>query len=151
MANGLLKVKDNQWQVDPALDTFDPSVGLPKKISPARMRWDARMEHDPMNYFNVFFPRRLIEHLAEWSNEESFDLKEQVTVMGVDKYVACILAMTLQPHNNMKDYWKAQDDSFRSGGDFFKKTRMSQSAFDDVRKKISYGPKTAMDKSFEGF
>ena len=72
----LLKVKDNQWRVDPDLDTFDPSVGLPKHTSPARMRWDGRMEHDYTSYFNIFFPRRLIEHLAEWTNADISVLEE---------------------------------------------------------------------------
>ena len=55
--------------------------------------------------------------------------------MDVDKYVACILAMTIQPHKNIKEHWQPQNDSFISGGDFFRKTGMSLSAFEDVRKK----------------
>ena len=52
--------------------------------------------------------------------------------MDLDKYLACILAMTLHPRSNVKDYWRVQDDSFSAGGNFYKKTGMSQSAFDNV-------------------
>ena len=101
--------------------------------------------------FRCVFPRRLIEHLAEWTNAEIEDFNEHITVMDLDKYIACILAMTLQPRINMKDYWKPQNGSFRGGGNFYKWTGMSRIAFDNVRKKMLYGPKTSHDKSFDGF
>ena len=51
----------------------------------------------------------------------------------------------------MKDYWRPQDKSFRLGGDFSSKAGMCRNAFDNVRKKNSYGPKASNEKSFDDF
>jgi hypothetical protein len=73
-----------------------------------------------------------------------------LTVSDVQKYVACILAMTIHPRSNIKGFWRPMDNTLRSGSNFTAKIGMSKNAFEAVRKKISYGPRHAIFKTFDG-
>jgi hypothetical protein len=52
----LLEVKNRKWEENRALDPIDASAELGKYLLKPRVRWDGRMHHSCLEYFDLFFP-----------------------------------------------------------------------------------------------
>ena len=91
----------------------------------------------------------MISQLVEWSNDPLDDEKAEISVPDVQRYLACILAMSLQPEINIKDYWNDTDTDFTAARRFTQKIGMSYKKFSEVRKRLTVGPKQDVSKTFD--
>jgi hypothetical protein len=97
-----------RWYEDVSLDSLDCREELNRHVFKARIKHalskDRVSDYMSIEYFELFLPRVILLQLVEWSNIEIEDPSEKICLAKLHRFIACILAMTLQPESNIERY-----------------------------------------------
>ena len=144
-----LKVGENTWYENPALDVHDPRAGMPCYTLPPRMVWTAAGVKMPMDYFNIFVPESFLEGIVSATNDNIEDENDHIHTWDLRRFIAAMYAMTLVRRSNIHDYWNIVDDTFVPASEFGSRIQMCYNRFSFIRKHLRFGPEDSSDKGFE--
>jgi len=104
-----------------------------------------------VDYFELLIPSSILSQLVAWTNDTIHYKCSQICLTNVQKYVASILAMSLQLENNIKRYWSTADTQFTRARNFTRCIGLSYNSFSDISKVLQIRPFQEQTKTFNGF
>ena len=129
-ADELLLVKDVQWQ---SVDSVKENV-LQGPLTSPRLLWDDNLpvqEKTPFIFFLLMFPVAEVGRIIEASATAWPDGCRPMDRYEFYKVVGLLLAMTVHPLQNRRDYWEEEDGLFPASN-FGGRFGMSRKRFEDI-------------------
>jgi hypothetical protein len=138
-----LKIGQNEWREDTALDGLDPRGTSAAGARKPRVRWPQRLsevtERTAIDYLNHFMPGEIISYAVQYTNARIEKKESRVSKEEMMRWIGVMYAMTIQPVDNIMDYWREDEEGFLLAPKFSVKTGMSCFRFKFIRQHFALG------------